>query len=187
MSLLTQGFIFFLLVKSQFCIKVLKTPKMGREAPADAFSRFINVKSPILTNISSCHWMSKTFENLGYIWRSKNETEYFGMRIYSMGTYLDIGGNAIRVEFPKDFFVPDKWFFYCFTYNNMRKRLKVYLDSGKIIDKVINKHLDSFLIGKDFLQYEEFGRAGIFAGKFTDLNIWSRILNDYEIKKFYIC
>ena len=71
---------------------------MGREAPADAFSRFINVKSPILTNISSCHWMSKTFENLGYIWRSKNETEYFGMRIYSMGTFLDIGATLLELS-----------------------------------------------------------------------------------------
>ena len=145
MSLLIQGFILFLLVKSQSCIKVLETPMMVYDkAPVDAFSRLINVKSSILTNISSCHWMSKTFENLGSIWISTNKPKYFGIWTYSSANYFDIGGNIIRVEFRKDFFVPDKWYFYCFTYNNMEKRLKVYLDSGKIFDKVIKKTLGFF-------------------------------------------
>ena len=116
MSLLFQCFIIFLLVKNKFCIKVFETPKMDKEeAPADASSRFINVRTPILTNISSCLWMSRALEKFGAVWVSKNERKYFGIRIYANGRFLDIGGNPFRVEFPKDFFVPDKWFFYCFT------------------------------------------------------------------------
>ena len=98
-----------------------------------------------------------------------------------------IGGNSVRYEFPKDFFVPDQWFFYCFAYNNGDKKLEVYLNSEKIFNKKITKHLDSFVIYKDFLQYEKFGTAGYFAGKFTDLNIWSRILKDSEILELYKC
>ena len=97
-------------------------------APPDAFSRFFNVSTPVLTNISSCYWMSMTFEDLGTVWISENETKYFGIKTYSNGRYSRIGKVEERVEFPKDFFVPDKWFLFCFTYNNIDKNKEVYLN-----------------------------------------------------------
>ena len=69
----------------------------------------------------------------------------------------------------------------------MEKKLKVYLNSEKIFDKTIKNSLDSFVIDKNFLQKETFGKAGRFAGQLTDLNIWSRILSDSEIKTIYLC
>ena len=126
------------------------------EAPADGFSRFINVSTPVLENNSSCHWMSIALEDHGHVWISEHEKKYFEIFIYSNRRYVKIGDNAIRVEFPTDFFIPDKWFFFCFTYNNVDKKLGVYLNSEKIFDQAIEKHLDSFLIDKDFLHHYEF-------------------------------
>ena len=63
----------------------------------------------------------------------------------------------------------------------------MFLNAEKILDKTIRKHLNSFVIDKDFLQYEKFGKAGSFAGKLTDLNIWSRILDSSEIMRLYMC
>ena len=93
----------------------------------------------------------------------------------------------IRIEFPKYFFVPDKWFFLCFSYNNEKKKLVVYLNSEKIFDQIIKHHLDTLVINKDFLQYAKFGRVGSFAGQLTDLNIWSTILDGSEIRDLYLC
>ena len=42
-----------------------------------------------------------------------------------------IGGLWTIVEFPRDFFVPDKWVFLCFTYKNKEKKLEVYMNSEK--------------------------------------------------------
>ena len=61
----------------------------------------------------------------------------------------------------------------------------MYLNSEKILDRKVKKSLDSFVIDKDFLKYEEFGKAGSFAGMFTDLKIWSRILDCSEIIELY--
>ena len=78
------------------------------EAPTDAFSRFMNVSTPVLKNVSSCHWMSVAFEYLGTVWISENETKYFRIETHSNGRYAGIGKLIVRVEFPKGFFVPDK-------------------------------------------------------------------------------
>ena len=138
MGVLVQWIIFSLYVKSHLFVKVLTTPMMDNDkAPPDAFSRFINVSTPVLTNISSCLWISKAFEDLGAVWISDNETEYFGIDMYIEGKYLRIGGNSVRFEIPTDFFIPDQWFFFCFTYNNEDKKLEVYLNSEKIFDKII--------------------------------------------------
>ena len=77
--------------------------------------------------------------------------------------------------------------FFCFLFNNKNKRLQVFLDSEKIFNKVIEKHLDSFVIEKDYLEHERFGESGELSGQFTDLNIWSKILNDEDIKEHYSC
>ena len=188
MGPLVRGFVLFLQVKSYLFIRVFTTPKMdSNEAPTDDFSKFANVRNPVLTNISSCHWSSISFEDLGSVWISDNKTEYFSNHITSDRNWLVIGGVWTTVEFTRDFFVPDRWVFLCFTYNNIKKKLEVYLNSEKMFDKIIKKDLDSFVLDKDFLQFEKIGMVGKFAGRLTDLNIWSRILDSSEIMKLYTC
>ena len=100
MGLLVQGFIFSLLVKSHLFIRVLTTPKMeADEAPADGFSRFINVSTPVLENNSSCHWMSIALEDHGHVWISEHEKKYFEIFLYSNRRYVMIGDNAIPYRF----------------------------------------------------------------------------------------
>ena len=112
MGVLVQCFMLSLFVKSHIFISVITIPKMDyNDDLADAFSRFINVSTPVLTNISSCLWISLDFEDLGSVWLSENKTKYFTTSHFSMGKYLRMGGNSIRYEFPKDFFVPDQWLF----------------------------------------------------------------------------
>ena len=188
MGPLFRGFVLFLHVKSYLFIRVFTTPKMdSNEALTNDFSKFVNVSNPVLTNISSCFWSSVSFDDLGRVWISDNETKYFTNHMIPYGNVLVIGGLYTRVELTRDFLVPDKWVFFCFTYNNINKRVEIYLNSEKMLDKEIKKDLDSFVIDKDFLQYEKFGMVGKFAGRLTDLNIWSRILDGSEIIKLYSC
>ena len=65
--------------------------------------------------------------------------------------------------------------------------LKVYVNSEKIIEQVINKGLENFEIKNDFLKHEKFARAKEFAGQISDLNVWSNILKEQEIKELYSC
>ena len=65
------------------------------------------------------------------------------------------------------------------------KQLCAYLNGEKIYDNVILRHLNTFVIKEDFLQYDMFGKYEAFSGQFTDINMWSRILNDDEIKQLY--
>ena len=105
------------------------------DAPEDAFSR-LDVTSPVLMNISSCQWISIAFEDLGVIWMSQEEMPYFSIAMAKEGRYIGIGRMSIRVEFPKNFFIPDKWFFLCFTYNNENKTLNVYVNSENVFEKI---------------------------------------------------
>ena len=171
-----------MLITSHLFIKILTTPKIDSDdVPKDASSWFSNVNSHAMINISSCHWMSIAFEELGTVWVSGNKTKNFGINMHDTGRYINIGG------FPKHFFVPDKWFFFCFTYNNENKRLEVYLNGKTIFKEKIKHHLDTFVIDKDFLQFAKFGSVGRFAGQLTDLNIWSRILDGSEIRDLFSC
>ena len=42
-------------------------------------------------------------------------------------------------------------------------------------------------IQQDFLEHEKFGKYGKFSCQFTDLNIWSTILDDEDIMELYSC
>ena len=191
MGILVQCLILSMLVTSHLFIKILTTPKIDSgNVPEEASSWFNNITSHItrnIMNISSCHWMSIVFEKFGTVWISGNKTKNFGITIEKTGRYIIVGGVYIRFEFPELFFVPDKWFFLCFTYNNEKKKLEVYLNSEKIHDQIIRHHLDTLVINKDFLYYAKFGKVGRFAGQLTDLNIWSTILDGFEIRDLYLC
>ena len=82
MGVLAQGCLFLLFVKGHFLIKVLTTPKMAPDdvpndaAPPDAFTR-INASTPVLSNISTCLWISLAFEDFGGVWISEDK-KYFG-------------------------------------------------------------------------------------------------------------
>ena len=158
MELLVQFLLLSMLITSHLFIKILTTPKMDPdEVPEDASSWFSNVTSHVKMQISFCLWMSIAFEKLGTVWLSGKGEKDFGITMHDTGRYLRIGAAYIRFEFPKHFFVPDKWFFLCFTYNNKEKRIEVYLNSEKIFEEKIKDHLDTFVIESDFLQYAKFG------------------------------
>ena len=67
--------------------------------------------------------------------------------------------------------------FFCFSYNNVNKEVKVFINGKQVMQKIIETHLDSFEISENFLETEKFGNAYQFSGKFSDLNIWSTILS----------
>ena len=188
MGLLVQYSILSMFITSHLFIKILTTPKIvSDEIPNNASFWFSNVNSHAMVNISSCLWMSIAFEELGTVWVSGNKTKNFGINMHDTGRYINIGGFYTRFEFPKHFFVPDKWFFLCFTYNNENKRLEVYLNAETIFKEQIKHHLDTFVIDKDFLKFAKFGKVGRFAGQLTDINIWSRILDGSEIRELFSC
>ena len=113
MGSLVRGFVLFLQVKSYVFIRVFTTPKMdSNEALTNDFSKFVNVSNPVLTNISSCLWTSISFEGLGRVWTSDNR-KYFRNNMVSDRNMFVIVGLWTIVEFPRDFFVPDKWVFFC--------------------------------------------------------------------------
>ena len=181
------SFILVLSLKHYLFLNIVRTPRFEEDkAPTESFSRLQNVSSPVLTNLSTCLWVSMDLGDLGVIWSS--EKAFFSVILRKKAKYIVIGGVYIRIDFPKAFFFThEKWFFFCFLYNNRNKRLNVFLDSEKIFNKVIEKHLDGFVIEQDFLKHEIFGESGEFSGQFTDLNIWSTILNDEDIKDLYSC
>ena len=180
-------FILALCFKLHLSVRILTTPTFDAgSAPPSSFVTIKNSASPALTKISSCFWTSLYLEDLGYVWaRTKSS---FGFRFQRGRNYIFVDYVAIRYEIPSDFiFTPEKWIFFCFSFDNTNKELKLFLNSQKILDKIIEKHWDNFKIEKNFLQSAKFGDASKFAGKISDLNIWSTILNDEEVKKLYDC
>ena len=120
--------------------------------------------------------------------KTKLKQKYFGIYLTLVGKYIIIGNVAFRIEFPKDFkFTPEKWVFFCFSYNNENKSLVAYLDSKRIFDRIIKDHLDTFEIGRDFLNYEKFGDARYFVGNLTDINMWSSVLTEAEVIELFSC
>ena len=164
-------------------IKVLTTPKFAKgKAPSASFATLQNPSSPVLTKVSSCLWTSLYFEDFAATWSSDNR--YFGTLFQPDVKYFYVGHLSIRLIFPEHFpFTPEKWMFFCFSFDNTIKMLKVYVDSEKIIEKIINKGLENFELNNDFLKHERFARAKEFAGQISDLNVWSKILNEQEVKE----
>ena len=63
-------------------------------------------------------------------------------------------------QLPGDFvFIPERWTFFCFSFDNSKKELKVYFNGEKLLQKIIKKHLEDFEIEKNFLENERFGNA----------------------------
>ena len=112
----------------------------------------------------------------------------FGIKLLPQGNYVYVDGLPIRLKFHDGYtFVPGKWFFLCFSYDNQKKRLRVHINSKLILEKTFDTVLDSFRITENFLSQSKFGQAGLFAGKIGDLNVWSKILNDNQIYEIFNC
>ena len=166
---------------------MIVTPKFqAGPAPTSAFKRIKNVSYPALVRISSCYCSALDLEDFGSVWASRNA--YFGNSFKSDAKYMYVGKIANRFPLPGDFvFIPERWTFFCFSFDNSKKELNVYFNGEKVLKKIIKKHLEHFEIEKNFLENEKFGNAYQFAGKYSDLNIWSTLLSREKIRRLYKC
>ena len=181
-------FILALCVQLNKSIKVLTTPKFPKDkAPAASFATLKNPTSPVLTTLSSCLWTSLYAEDFGSTWSFGNN--FFRTSFRSEGKIFAIGEyTVILIDYPEHLlFTPEKWLFFCFSFDNIEKVIKVYVDSEKILEKKIHKGLEDFEIESNFLKEEKFANAKEFAGQISDLNIWSKILIEKEIFDLYSC
>ena len=181
-------FIVALCIEESILIKVLTTPKFEKgKAPSDSFATLRNPSSPPLKQVSSCLWNSLNFESFAETWSSSNS--FFGTAFWTGVAYLYIGPfSSTRMTIPEHVsFTPEKWRFFCFSFDNIEKVLKVYIDSEKIMETTIDNGLDNFEIESDFLKGEKFASAKKFAGQISDLNVWSKILTQDEINDMYSC
>ena len=174
---------FGIFLKPYICLKTIVIPET---APQSSSARIKNAPSPPLETVSSCLWSSFQFETRGGAWTRRGE--HFGYRFIEDGKYMYINKVISRFELPSDFvFIPETWIFFCFSFDNTKKEIKVYWNGEKVLERTIRKHLDEFRIKENFLEKEIFGLSSEFSGKFSDLNVWSRILRDQEIKELYDC
>ena len=179
--------LFSIFVPKLFALKVIVTPRLKNEKGSTAsYTKLKNVSTPVLEKLTSCYWFSKDFEDLGSVWATGNK--FFGNSIKSDAKYMYVGKVINRFEYPPNIsFVPEQWKFFCFSFDNVIKELKVYIDAQEILKVNITKHLESFIIKENFLENEKFGKANQFSGKFTDINIWSTILKKSDIGKKFRC
>ena len=181
--------ILILCLSLKYClsIKVIVTPKFQEgPTPSSAFTRIKNVSSPALVSISSCCWSALDLEDIGSVWATRNT--YFGNSFKSDAKYMYVGKIVNRFQLPADFvFIPERWTFFCFSFDNSKKLLNVYFNGEMVLKKIIKKHLENYEIKKNFLENEKFGNAYQFAGKYSDLNIWSTILSKETIRRLHDC
>ena len=76
--------------------------------------------------------------------------------------------------------------FFCLTFDNSEKLVKLYQNSNKIFEKQ-ELELKDFQIHEDSIKNLQFGKASKFAGKISELNIWSKVLDEDAIKNLYEC
>ena len=132
-------------------VKVVVTPYFTEgTAPAESFTRIKNFTSPALTRISSCYWTALELDHLASVWATRNT--FFGITMKPDAKYMRVGKIANRFEFPEDtHFIPEKWLFLCFSFDNSGKELSVFVNGKKVFQNIIKKHLDNFEITKNFL------------------------------------
>ena len=119
---------------------------------------------------------------------SKTNKEGFSINFNLDDHFLTIDDVDIKFDFPTSYrFVPEKWLFFCVTFDNADKSLKIFLDSKRIFGKAFDKLLANYEISEDFLASLQFGKAPNFAGMISDLNIWSTVLYDDKILRLYEC
>ena len=132
--------IVILCLSLKYClsITVIVTPNFqAGPAPTSAFTRIKNFSSPVLTRISSCYWSALDLEDFGSVWVSRNK--YFDNSFKSDVKYMYVGKIANRFQLPGDFvFIPERWSFFCFSFDNSKKDLKVYINGEKVLKKCLS-------------------------------------------------
>ena len=165
-----QLFTVLLFFQISSALKILKTPKFpDGKTPPSSFATFRGAK------LFARLWVSPTHKHHAEV-LSRNEDSGLLLTFKSDGNYIAIDSYYIRFDFSSDF-VPSKWMFFCFTFDNSENKIKIYEGSKLILEKQISKE-----IPEDFLQNLQLGKASKFAGELTQLNIWSQVLTDDDIK-----
>ena len=165
-------------------IKVLTTPM---EASEEALATFSEPRNFSISKLTICLWTFNFFQQDTWFLQ---ETSNKGFRISmtSFGNYFKIGSLSYRYPFPDDFeWLPDTWMFICFSYDNIAKEFKIYLNGDKIFENKEARELDGYKISEDFLQHLSLGHGKRFRGRLTKFNMWSRILSYTDIIVAYNC
>ena len=97
----------------------------------------------------------------------------FFLSLFNFTKKYDIAGQT-----NKDTLLTSTWPFFvfhisinkCFIFDNKKQNLNVYLNTKKVLQKVIKKQLDNSEIKKNFFRRKLLGNAYQFARKYSDLN-----------------
>ena len=118
-------------------VKVITVPKfVETKAPSTSFATVKNSSSPALTQVTFCYWTSSFGATVGNTLDWANS--FFGLYFHIPMKYIVINRVSVKVKFPATFiFTPEKWFFFCFSYDNKIKALNVFLNSEKIHGKIV--------------------------------------------------
>ena len=166
-------------------MKILKTPQFeDGKAPPSSFATLKNPSTVSVSKLSLCLWIAPSAENKGEV-LSKKEEEGFSIHFKHDNNFITIDGVDIKFEFPASYRFPEKWLSFCFTFAD--KSLKIFLDSKRRFGEVFDNILAKYEISEEFLSSLQFGKATNFAGKISDLNIWSTVLYDDKILRLYEC
>ena len=179
--------LFYLLFEQFHCFKILRTPLLIQEKISESsFAVVQNPLSPSSSKLSLCIWVSQTFENKFNILSAKDERG-FSILFDPSGNTISIDGVDIQFKFPPKYnFIPEKWIFFCFAFDNTDKKMKIFRNAENIFEKKI-KSLENYEIHKDFVGLQQIGKATQFVGDISDMNIWSEALEDAMIEKLYAC
>ena len=106
-------------------LRILQTPII---TDGNGFtSSFASVKNPqnfTAQDISVCFWVSVRFESKAEILSGDEGTEFL-LTFRPDGTYVQVHSYQMRFNAGKHF-IPEKWLFWCLTYDNSEKMVKIY-------------------------------------------------------------
>ena len=113
----------------QLCsaLKILTTPKFpDGQTPPSSFATVKNAKLFTGENISICFWVSLPHEHYAEV---LSQTEGSGLLVTfrADGNYFAVNSYFVRFEYASDEpFVPSSWIFFCFTFHNAEKIIRIY-------------------------------------------------------------
>ena len=167
-------------------LKILRTSRFenGKD-PASTFATIKDEKLFDIVDISICFWVSILYPHHAEV-LSRSDHSGLLITFKEDGNYFAVGSYFIWFEFGMDNpFIPGKWMFFCFTYDNTKKIIKIFHGSDLLLKKQLEENY--LIFPNNFLQKLILGRSAGFAGYLTRLNMWSQILDSQDIKKLYEC
>ena len=179
-------FLFYLINIGCQGFNVIRTPDFVGETVQDSFAIIKEPQEIETSSLSICLWVAQTDENKFEI-LSKLRIDGFSVRLDPHGNIINIDGVDIKFKYPSNYsFLPDHWIFFCVTFDNISKILSIFLNGQSILQKTV-EHLPDYDIRRDFLKNQVFGKADSFAGRTSDINIWSSVLKNDQIEDLYEC